>query len=519
MNSGFTDEPLNRIEEETSTLGSEEDKVREAVHDETNINAKSNDTFASKRLQQLRNRVSSLPDLRLRTFSQNKNNQSSSEGSSSTVRSEKREDNAAKLRSSSTQTLRNHKSKTKLKRWLHLSESAKPELDVQTADGILKQKISIPIAASSPDNISISSSFRSRSTSHSISCSASFKNSRDFSMLSATSRSKSNEFLVNRTSGFRMSSSSGTDSVIKASVGHTREASFDSLNGNGYSQQLNIRRRRSKTVGTIDHDTGKNLKQNNSNFQSDIARVRSNSSSNIYTNPVISQRNITSLSSRRSNSFVTTLTNLVSLRSMTGIHSPKQHLPTQIPYDALGKPPKPTLEDTEETYLQKIIPTYQKYLALVLCSTSDNFLHSCLELYLDTEFQFHDEPLDLALRKMLLFLELPREGQQIDRLLRCFSSIYFKQNSNFTEERRGNMWLNMDQVFFITYSLLVLHTDSFNANNRNKITKEEFVKLIHNDTESSGKLVPKEYIEYLFDNITAKEFPQAILPPYEIDES
>jgi Sec7-like guanine-nucleotide exchange factor len=43
-------------------------------------------------------------------------------------------------------------------------------------------------------------------------------------------------------------------------------------------------------------------------------------------------------------------------------------------------------------------------------------------------FQFHGDPLDIAIRKLLMEVGLPRETQQIDRVIEAFAYRYSECN-------------------------------------------------------------------------------------------
>jgi len=61
-------------------------------------------------------------------------------------------------------------------------------------------------------------------------------------------------------------------------------------------------------------------------------------------------------------------------------------------------------------------------------STSvDPFYASALRSYI-SEFNFVDIPLDIALRKLLMEVGLPKETQQIDRVIEAFAARYVQCN-------------------------------------------------------------------------------------------
>jgi Sec7-like guanine-nucleotide exchange factor len=65
-------------------------------------------------------------------------------------------------------------------------------------------------------------------------------------------------------------------------------------------------------------------------------------------------------------------------------------------------------------------------MTLYLCS-GESFYASALKAYID-RFEFGGNPLDVALRKLLMDVGLPRETQQIDRVIEAFASRYLTCN-------------------------------------------------------------------------------------------
>jgi Sec7-like guanine-nucleotide exchange factor len=61
--------------------------------------------------------------------------------------------------------------------------------------------------------------------------------------------------------------------------------------------------------------------------------------------------------------------------------------------------------------------------------SGDAFHVRTLRLYLG-RFDFSGDPLDVALRKLLMNVGLPRETQQIDRVMEVFASRYLQCNPN-----------------------------------------------------------------------------------------
>ncbi|CAG8578610.1 3715_t:CDS:2 [Funneliformis mosseae] len=87
---------------------------------------------------------------------------------------------------------------------------------------------------------------------------------------------------------------------------------------------------------------------------------------------------------------------------------------------------------------------------------------------------------------------LPKETQQIDRVMEAFAKRYHECNPD--------LFPSSDTAYVLAFSMLMLHTDAFNKSVKRKMTKEEFVK----NTKIDG--IPPEILEILYDNITFTRF-------------
>ncbi|MCO5553690.1 hypothetical protein L7F22_007216 [Adiantum nelumboides] len=129
--------------------------------------------------------------------------------------------------------------------------------------------------------------------------------------------------------------------------------------------------------------------------------------------------------------------------------------------------------------------------AAILASSGDVAHRDALNIYM-RRFFFAGNPLDIALRKLLMSLCLPKETQQIDRVMEAFAQRY-----NECNER---LFLTDDQPYVLAFSLMMLHTDAFNKNARQKMSKQDYLR----NTASCG--VQTEILEYLYDNLTFTQF-------------
>jgi Sec7-like guanine-nucleotide exchange factor len=117
--------------------------------------------------------------------------------------------------------------------------------------------------------------------------------------------------------------------------------------------------------------------------------------------------------------------------------------------------------------------------------SGDPFYVNALRSYIG-RFTFKDDPLDVALRKLLMEVGLPRETQQIDRVVEAFATRYVQSNPNlFTSDGEfyalyssdcGAYTRSADHPYILAFSLIMLHTDAFNKSNKRKMTKPDYVK-------------------------------------------
>ncbi|CUA73911.1 Arf guanine nucleotide exchange factor sec74 [Schizosaccharomyces pombe 972h-] [Rhizoctonia solani] len=148
--------------------------------------------------------------------------------------------------------------------------------------------------------------------------------------------------------------------------------------------------------------------------------------------------------------------------------------------------------DTPEIFLRRLLETVSKSeIANAIASKNDPFHSAALALYMQ-RFNFVLEPLDIALRRLLMDLSLPKETQQIDRVMEAFAKRYTDCNPG--------LFASEDQAYVLAFSLMMLHTDAFNKNNKNKMTKVDYVK----NTRMPG--LPPEVLDYFFDNIVFAPF-------------
>ncbi|EEP75934.1 predicted protein [Uncinocarpus reesii 1704] len=183
--------------------------------------------------------------------------------------------------------------------------------------------------------------------------------------------------------------------------------------------------------------------------------------------------------------------------------SPSDRVPG-TPQSAISKPnsfsiarevascPPREPDDTPGTYLSRLENTvHRAAIATILSQGADDFYKTALRKYMRS-FSFFGDSMDMAIRKLLMEVELPKETQQIDRVLQGFADRYHECNPG--------IFASTDQAYFIAFSLLILHTDVFNKNNKRKMQKQDYVR------NTRGEGLAEEILECFYDNICYTPF-------------
>ncbi|XP_034190685.1 ADP ribosylation factor guanine nucleotide exchange factor Sec71 isoform X2 [Osmia lignaria lignaria] len=113
-----------------------------------------------------------------------------------------------------------------------------------------------------------------------------------------------------------------------------------------------------------------------------------------------------------------------------------------------------------------------------------------------------DERLDktaivTALRYFLEGFRLPGEAQKIDRLMEKFASRYCECNPN------NGLFTSADTAYVLGFSIIMLTTDLHSPQVKNKMTKEQYIKL--NRRISDNEDLPEEYLSKIYDEIAGNE--------------
>lgn len=166
-----------------------------------------------------------------------------------------------------------------------------------------------------------------------------------------------------------------------------------------------------------------------------------------------------------------------------------------------GETPGRYLERIEANNVDKSV------IASYLSKTDDAFLLSVLRSYM-RKFAFFGDPIDMAIRKLLMQVELPKETQQIDRVLQgfadryheCNPGIYINTGTSGPASTPSQTNQTADKAYFISFSIIILHTDFFNKNNKRKMQRQDYIK------NSSCEGVSDDVLGCIYDNIVYTPF-------------
>lgn len=189
-------------------------------------------------------------------------------------------------------------------------------------------------------------------------------------------------------------------------------------------------------------------------------------------------------------------------------NGPSQHNSFALSRDTIIVSPREDGETAGKYFarIEKDIP--KKSIALLMSRSSDTFTHDVLRSLMRT-FKFFEEPMDMSIRRFLWEIALPSEAQQIDRVISAFAERYHECNPHIFDKSGGSnstsqmihMLINgKDQAYLAAYSLVILHSDLFNKNNKRKMQRSEYQK------NTGGHGIHEEVLGYFYDNIQYTEF-------------
>ncbi|XP_077043607.1 brefeldin A-inhibited guanine nucleotide-exchange protein 2 isoform X2 [Agelaius phoeniceus] len=150
-----------------------------------------------------------------------------------------------------------------------------------------------------------------------------------------------------------------------------------------------------------------------------------------------------------------------------------------------------------------------------LCSTqvgeflgeSSKFNKEVMYAYVD-QLDFCGKDFVSALRIFLEGFRLPGEAQKIDRLMEKFAARYIECN------QRQTLFASADTAYVLAYSIIMLTTDLHSPQVKNKMTKEQYIKM--NRGINDSKDLPEEYLSTIYEEIEGKKIAMKETKEYAI---
>lgn len=116
------------------------------------------------------------------------------------------------------------------------------------------------------------------------------------------------------------------------------------------------------------------------------------------------------------------------------------------------------------------------------------FLGECNEFNKEVMYAYVDyldftgKDIVSGLRTFLEGFRLPGEAQKIDRLMEKFASRYCENN------KKDTIFASADTAYVLSYSIIMLTTDLHSPQVKNKMTKEQYIKMNRGINDSKGTL-------------------------------
>ncbi|KAM3927826.1 brefeldin A-inhibited guanine nucleotide-exchange protein 1 isoform 1-T1 [Leptodactylus fuscus] len=127
---------------------------------------------------------------------------------------------------------------------------------------------------------------------------------------------------------------------------------------------------------------------------------------------------------------------------------------------------------------------------------NDKFNKEVMYAYVD-QHDFLGKDFVSALRMFLEGFRLPGEAQKIDRLMEKFAARYLECNQGQT------LFASADTAYVLAYSIIMLTTDLHSPQVKNKMTKEQYIKM--NRGINDSKDLPEEYLSAIYNEIAGKK--------------
>ncbi|NWI66777.1 BIG1 protein, partial [Todus mexicanus] len=127
---------------------------------------------------------------------------------------------------------------------------------------------------------------------------------------------------------------------------------------------------------------------------------------------------------------------------------------------------------------------------------NDKYNKEVMYAYVD-QHDFSGKDFVSALRLFLEGFRLPGEAQKIDRLMEKFAARYLECNQGQT------LFASADTAYVLAYSIIMLTTDLHSPQVKNKMTKEQYIKM--NRGINDSKDLPEEYLSAIYNEIAGKK--------------
>uniref|UniRef100_A0A8C3IVL5 SEC7 domain-containing protein n=1 Tax=Chrysemys picta bellii TaxID=8478 RepID=A0A8C3IVL5_CHRPI len=138
---------------------------------------------------------------------------------------------------------------------------------------------------------------------------------------------------------------------------------------------------------------------------------------------------------------------------------------------------------------------------------SSRFNKEVMYAYVD-QLDFCGKDFVSALRIFLEGFRLPGEAQKIDRLMEKFAARYIECN------QRQTLFASADTAYVLAYSIIMLTTDLHSPQVKNKMTKEQYIKM--NRGINDSKDLPEEYLSTIYEEIEGKKIAMKETKEYAI---
>uniref|UniRef100_A0A8C5QNF6 ARF guanine nucleotide exchange factor 2 n=1 Tax=Leptobrachium leishanense TaxID=445787 RepID=A0A8C5QNF6_9ANUR len=138
---------------------------------------------------------------------------------------------------------------------------------------------------------------------------------------------------------------------------------------------------------------------------------------------------------------------------------------------------------------------------------NNRFNREVMYAYVD-QLDFCDKDFVSALRMFLEGFRLPGEAQKIDRLMEKFAARYLECN------QRQTLFASADTAYVLAFSIIMLTTDLHSPQVKNKMTKEQYIKM--NRGINDSKDLPEEYLSAIYDEIEGKKIAMKETKEYTI---